>query len=459
MRKKLMNRRDFLKAAGLTVVGSTLAACGAPAPTTAPAAAPTSAPAAPATTVPTAPPAAAEKISLRFASWDSSSGQDVYNSIVGEFNKKYPNISVSVEFTPDNYDNKILTGLAGGSAPDVYMWWDYPSLMAKKGILDLTPYIKLPGDQGLDVTQYYPQIIDYSTIKGILVGTPNAFTPRAIFYNKKLFSAAGLSEPTDSWTWDDFLSAAQKLTTGTGTDKVYGIYSDPSSYWMQGYIWSHGGDLISADGTKASGTMDSQATIEAVQWVADLVTKYQVSPSADTQTTLGGAGQMFLSGKLAMMDNGRWSQTDLMKAKDLQFGLVLPPTYPSTKKLVSVLHTSAFCVSPQTKYKDQSWALAKYLGGPVGNKLFGQAGWAVPCLPSVVKELGWDTDPIEKVWIEAIPYATVMPCFQRTTAWSEADTEIANTLQAIWLGKETVEDGLSATAKKVDTILAQAPSL
>jgi ABC-type glycerol-3-phosphate transport system substrate-binding protein len=95
----------------------------------------------------------------------------------------------------------------------------------------------------------------------------------------------------------------------------------------------------------------------------------------------------------------------------------------------------------------------------VGNKLFGQAGWAVPCLPSVVKELGWDTDPIEKVWIDSIPFATVKPCFQRTTVWSEADQEIANTLQAIWLGQQTAESGLKAAATKVDDILAKAPPM
>jgi multiple sugar transport system substrate-binding protein len=428
-----------------------------------PAAQPTNPPAAPsaatATTAPASAGSSGESVSLRFASWDSSSGQDVYNGIVGEFNKKFPNIKVAVEFTPDGYDNKILTGLAGGNAPDVYMWWNYPSLLAKKGIVDLTNYASRSGDQGLDLTQYYPQIIDYTKLNGVLVGTPNAFTPRAIFYNKKLFRDAGLSEPTNDWTWSQFMDTVQKLTKGDGADKVYGIYSDPSSYWLQGYVWSRGSDFISPDGKKATGSLDSPDTVEIVQRWADMVTKQKVSPTADTMSTMGGAAQMFISGKLAMMDNGRWPQTDLKKAKDLEFGLVMPPLDDKTNKRVVVLHTSAFCLNPQTKFVDQSWELAKYLGGPVGNKLFGQAGWAVPCLPSVVKELGWDTDPIEKVWIDSIPFATVKPCFQRTTVWSEADQEIANTLQAIWLGQQTAESGLKAAATKVDDILAKAPPM
>ena len=35
-----------------------------------------------------------------------------------------------------------------------------------------------------------------------------------MFYNKKMFADAGDPEPDPDWTWDDFVSIAQKLTTG-----------------------------------------------------------------------------------------------------------------------------------------------------------------------------------------------------------------------------------------------------
>ncbi|GAP05182.1 ABC-type sugar transport system, periplasmic component [Anaerolinea thermolimosa] len=452
---KRITRRSFIKGAGLTLAGATLVACSPS----------SSAPTSQATDVPasqaTESPSGAEsgKIVLRFASWDSSSGQDVYNSITNEFNKTAPNIEVKVEFTPDSYDDKILTGLAGGNAPDIFMWWNYPGLIARKGILDLTEYATLPGDKGLDLNQYYPEVLAYAKIGNILVGTPNAFTPRAIFYNKKLFAEAGLPEPTSDWTLDEFTEIAQKLTKGEGADKVYGMFMSPGTYHLQGYIWSNGGDWISPDGTRASGFCDSPETIEVIKWASELVTKLGVAPTDDTGTTLGGATQMFINGKLAMMDNGRWPQTDLMKAENLDFGLVLHPINPNTKKRVTVLHTSAFCVNPATKYKDEAWQFAKFIGGPVGNKLFGQAGWAVPAVPSAVKELGWETDPIEKVWIEAIPYATVQPCFMRTTAWDKADSEFYNALQAVWLGQATPEEAMKKVAPIVDDILANAPKI
>src|SRR5687767_4050148 len=105
---KALTRRDFLRIMGVTAAGATLAACtpagpsGGTAPTSAPAEA--------------QPASAGQPISLRFTSWDSASGEDVYNDVVAQFKAKFPNIDVKVEFNPDGYDDKILTGIAGGNA-------------------------------------------------------------------------------------------------------------------------------------------------------------------------------------------------------------------------------------------------------------------------------------------------------------------------------------------------------
>lgn len=460
-----ISRRNFLKTASLSMAGITLAAC-APKATEAPAAAePTTAPAAdkaaeatqPAE--PTTAPASAEKVELRFGSWDSESGQAVYTAITEGFNKISPNVTVKIEFTPDSYEDKILTGLAGGNAPDIYMWWNFPDLWSKNGMLDLTELAALPGDEGLDLSKAYATNLSYLKINGKLVGTPNAFTPRALYYNKALFKAAGIAEPTNDWTTDDLMNAATKLTQGDGADKVYGFLASPGSYVIQPYLWSNGTDWISADGKTASGYTDSKETIEIVQWLADMVLDSKVSPSVDTSDTLGGATQMFMNGKLAMMDNGRWPLTDL-KAKDgFEFGIVLPPSNAKTKKRVTLLHNSGFCINPNTKNKEAAWQFAKYIGGPQGNKEFGSAGWAMPAYEDVVQELGWDKDEYEKVWVEATPLATVPPCFLRTTVWDQVDSELANTLESIWLGEVTAEAGLTKVAKTMDDLLANAPSL
>src|SRR5207244_3964116 len=44
------------------------------------------------------------------------------------------------------------------------------------------------------------------------VGIPRDNSTSAVYYNKDLFAATGLKEPATNWTWDDYRTAAQKLT-------------------------------------------------------------------------------------------------------------------------------------------------------------------------------------------------------------------------------------------------------
>jgi len=72
----------------------------------------------------------------------------------------------------------------------------------------------------IDPNQYYPEIFNASKVNGVLYSIPNIPTTRAIFYNKTLLD--NVPYPKDDWMYDDFLSAAQKLT-GNG---VYGFVTE-----------------------------------------------------------------------------------------------------------------------------------------------------------------------------------------------------------------------------------------
>jgi multiple sugar transport system substrate-binding protein len=37
-----------------------------------------------------------------------------------------------------------------------------------------------------------------------------------IYYNTRVFEEAGISRPSNDWTWEDFLEIAKKLTSGSG---------------------------------------------------------------------------------------------------------------------------------------------------------------------------------------------------------------------------------------------------
>ncbi len=434
-----LTRRDFLRMMGVAAGGTALAACS------------------PTASSPTAPPAAtgaptqAEQVSLRFTTWDAATGAGVYNAVIDKFKAEHPNIDVATEFTPDGYDDQILTGLATGSAPDVFLWWNHPKLVAAGGVVSLDSYVAA---DNLDLSIYYPSVLEMNKYDGMLVGMPVAFTPRAIFFNKTVFDAAGVDHPTNDWTWDDFLEIAKALTKGEGQDAQYGFFTYTGSYPLQGYVWSNGGDFVSPDGKKATGYMDSPETIQAVQWWADLATVHKVAPTPEAASLIGNNSDMFKNGKLGMMDNGRWPQTDFMATEGLDLGTVMIPKAPGTGKQVPVLHEASYCLAKNGQNKEAAWALAKYMGSEPSQRAFAEAGWGIPATTTTGDALGMTADPIEKTWFDSIPLATVKSCFMRTTVWEQVDALIGPALESIMAGQVTAEEKLKELAIEADTILA-----
>jgi len=390
------------------------------------------------------------RVTLRYMTWDSATGLEPERKIIQQFEATHPDIEVKLEPNSQGYEDKIITSLVAGKPPDVFLWWNFTRLAELGGIEDLTSYLERCPD--LSAGMFYPNLLRYTSVKGRIYGLPKDFTARVIFYNKDLFDQAGLPYPKDDWTWDEFLEVAKKLTYGD----QYGFYVSAGTYHLQPWVWSNGGDLISPDGKHVLGYLDSPETIEAVKFYTDLCVRYGVSPSGGVVSSLGGALNMFLTGKLAMMDNGRWPVLKLKKSK-IRFGTVLPP-HPRGKKLVTVLHCAGQVMAAIGKHKPQAWELLKAMSDPNAQRIRAEAGWALPAMPALTKEMGLEKDPIESTFIRAIKYATVTPCFLRTSHWWEyVDKPLTDAIDKILLKKGTVEEVLPQTARRIERQLREIP--
>ncbi len=417
------NRRDFLKLSAGAAAGAALARY--------------------------APTARAQgSKSLRLAMWDGPEVKPQIDQILTGFKDKF-GADVAVEFDTSDYDTKIFAGLAAGTAPDVFLAWNYPLYIAHQGLQDLTSFTT--GKSPLDTSLYYPQILNVGKVGNGLYGVPKDWTSRAIFYNKTLFDKAGVKYPTDDWNWDDFLATAKALTVGTGPDKQYGWFCYNQQYPLQGYVWSNGGDFISPDGKSATGYLDSPQTIEALDWYVSLQTKYGVAPTAANSNNFGDQTTTFLNGKLAMFDTGIWPLSQFLGKPDLNFGTVLPPKTKAGNR-VCVIHQADWAMNPSTPDKDLAWELLKWQVSPTAAGVWGKSGFSLPPQPAVADELGLTKDPIRKTFYDAVPYFTTLPWFIRTSKGNQVETELNQVIQAAFLGAP-VADACKASAPVIDQIL------
>lgn len=414
------NRRSLIKGLALAALGSTMLAGNA---------------------------FAQENVTLSYALWDAAQ-VPAMEQIIAEFKQTHPNIDIKIQVTPwDDYWTKLQTSATGGSAPDV-MWMTlaYFKLYASNGIL--LPLDEKIAAEGIDMASYVPAMAEGYKYDGVQYGLPKDVNAFGLFYNKDLFTAAGVPFPDATWTWDTVIDAAQKLTdTSKG---VYGIAApevDEMGWYLT--IPQAGGYVISEDG-KSSG-YDKPEAIAGIQYWVDLVNKYKVSPTLQ-QLTDTDALAMFTSGKVAMYYGGSWDPVaiaDVPAAK--AFTDVAPlPKGPAGGKFYS--NGLANSIYAGTKHPDEAWQFVSFLGSKRANEIQSTTGTVIPAYvgeaTNYVNALSWMN---AQALIDQLPEAMPFPVSENTPAWRRnARTEFAK----VWTGEETVEAVTARVAQQMNEALA-----
>lgn len=391
-----------------------------------------------------------EVVTVTYMTWDSGPGIEITKPIIAAFEADNPGIKVELQSIPQGYDDKVLTSHAAGDTADGLLMWN-TSQWAEAGIVeDLNPYISR---DDFDMDQYLPVTKSWAEYKGGIYGLPKDFTPRAMYYNKNVFDEAGVAYPEEGWTFDEFVAVTESITNNkTGADARYGYVAVPGhTYALQAFIWSNGGDLVSADGNTASGYINSQAVVEVIEWYKTL---FDLSISTGTMDAYQNLGQTeFQSGIVAMMDNGMWPVSTYEEDTSLRFGIVAPPVPNAGGSISPVIHSSTWSMFAKAENKDEAWEFIKYIGGPAGGRVFAENRWGLPVFKGMAEELGFDNDPYMKVFTEIGNMATKAPVFVRSPKWFEADSEFKLALEQIFLEDADIQTALDAAALRMDAIL------
>ena len=135
--------------------------------------------------------------------------------------------------------------------PTSSRWTDRSSPTTRVGdvLLDLKPYIDR---DGYDLGQLADQAVaDFTTADGQF-GLPRDLNVVALYYNKKMFDAAGIPYPDDTWDWAKLVEVAKQLTIQERRrqGRASGASTPRRPTWRTSgleLVWQNGGDIISAD--------------------------------------------------------------------------------------------------------------------------------------------------------------------------------------------------------------------
>ena len=364
------------------------------------------------------------------------------------FTAKNPDITVTFTVVPaTSYNQKVQTMIAGGKAPDIFNGGDVgiPNYVKKKFVLDLKPYVDR---EQYDLSGFYPEIIDNLTYEGQLVGLTDNYDTQVMYYNTDLFKKAGVPEPTADWTWDDFLNAARKITSGNGSTKTYGVVHDN---WFAPYydrIGANGGDPFPENGTKCG--FNSPESIKAFTQIQDLY-KEGLSPSP-TAFSANGTEQQFLSGKVGMLiGSGRWSAYSLKGVN--KFGWKIAPLPKGDAGRANFFHISMFAIPRASKNPEAAFAFLKYMVSEEGIKAGLANMQGIPARKAVAESDAFKNDPFNVEHNAVQAFTDSLPTVRRApslTNFSEVNDTVTAKLNPIWSLKATPAEVLPTVCAAVE---------
>jgi len=266
--------------------------------------------------------------------WNGFTGPDgpTVTRLVNEFNKTHPNITINMSIMPwDVFYQKLLPALAAGNGPDLVAMdsSQLPQYAGKHVFLPLTSYYANPAN---DTAALVPGAVAATKAGGTEYAVPANFAPMMLYWNKTLFSKAGISGPPANWT--QWQSDAVKLSHG-GKSPQYGIAlaeNNTVPMWPV-LLWGNGGGVTNSATTE--GMLSDPASVSAVSQWATLVLKNGIAPQ-----NLSGADadSLFQAQKAAMEMNGPWATTGY-KTAGVNFGLAPIPAGPAKTVTLAAVAT------------------------------------------------------------------------------------------------------------------------
>jgi len=189
---------------------------------------------------------------------------------------------------------------------------------------------------------------------------PNHFVETVLYYNIDMFDAAGLEYPSEGWTWDDFLAAAEALTFDENEDGLvdqYGYYFFGRYAHVESWIYQNGGELLNAERDEFAA---DEAAMEAINFLHSLIFEHGVAP---TPAEMEGISNPFQEGIAAMWVDGSWAIGGL-RDSDVNFGIGPVPRGPQAEGDTAYGWSDMTSISATTEHPEEAWALVQCLTGP-----------------------------------------------------------------------------------------------
>ena len=375
-------------------------------------------------------------------------------AILQRFEELHPDIAVeTIPMSWDEFFDKLMLMLVTGTAPDV--WYGEAgralSWYSAGFTLDLGPLV----EQDLDLDSYFFLDAARDPLTGAWTGIPSDFQVTSLFYNYEHFHAAGIVDPDATWSVDELLDAAKKLTIhGSDTVDRWGFVLQPTYITPGWMLWTKllGGRIL--DETRTRSLLDQPETVAALEEVAALMHQHGVAPPPGAPGYMPvEAVKTFRDGLSSMMFNIYAWNRDLatygMDTYDVQVVPRSPGGERFTTAVPNVWVINAASPEPQKK---AAWEWIKFQIGEEAQAIRMAAGAGVPVNRQVAFDFANLPSPPRNraIYLDSYEFAGTL---EENPVWAEYTRAIEQELLPLWSAEITAREAAERAHVRVQAIL------
>ncbi|MBO6791282.1 MAG: ABC transporter substrate-binding protein [Dinoroseobacter sp.] len=385
-----------------------------------------------------APAAADTELTMYYPIAVGGALTEVVDSIVSDFEAANPDIKVNAIYS-GNYDDtrvRALSALASGEPAQLAVMFSIDAY----DLIEQDLVVAFEDIDGVNpdwLNSFYPALMANGRIEGKTWGIPFQRSTIVAYYNKELFSAAGLDPESPPATWDELISMGKALTN----DDSYGLMipSTGYPYWMfQALAIQNGKEVMSNDGLTTY--FDDETVVDTLEFWQSLSQEHGIMPTGTVEW--GTLRQAFLEGQTAMMWHSTGNLTAVKNNASFDFGVA---ELPANVRLGSPTGGGNFYVFKDTSDEEKAAALRliEFMTSPEQ-----AAAWSIATGYMGVSPAAYETEAL-KAYTEEFPPALVARN-QLENAVAEFSTfetarvrdGLNNAIQSALTGSMSAEDAL-----------------
>lgn len=334
-----------------------------------------------------------KKITLTFwHTYGDGEEAQLKNVVLPMWQEKYPNITIeAIRQDSGQFHQMMVTAFGTGQTPD----------LARIDIVNTAAYAEIGGITALDDFKGFAEMKD-NFLDGPLstnfyqnkyYGLPLDTNTKAAVVNLNTMASIGLTKAPA--TMEEFIAAAEK--SEVPLLNVSGV----GDWDLYPYFWLFGGTLTDESFTKATGYLDSQASIDAVNKLIEIHNK-KVFTIRDVDGTVD-AWDGIRTGEYAMFFEGPWFFGSY--EENLEQGIV-PAVIPSFNgRSASVVGGENIAIFEASKNKEAAFEFAKFMTSEEVQLAMLEVG-QIPVLKSLVANEKVTQNPIWSIYMKQLESAS-----------------------------------------------------